>query len=102
VFTPGRVTPASCESESEEDLEHADQQARLLDKSESANDEANSILISTSLGLIIHSLADGMSLGASSALPVDENPDASSLDLIVLCAHFPPLLFQIMWCRETD
>jgi hypothetical protein len=63
----------------------------LLGKPESVNGgEAKSSLISTSLGLIIHSLADGMSLGASSALPVDENPDASSLDLIVLCA---PLIF---------
>jgi zinc transporter 9 len=44
----------------------------------------SSSLLSTTLGLIIHSLADGMSLGASEALPAEKNPDAWSLDLIVL------------------
>ena len=55
-------------------------------------------LTSTTIGLVTHSLADGISLGASIAVSASEGSQHSSLDLIVFVAimvHKAPAAFGL-------
>jgi zinc transporter 9 len=54
--------------------------------------------VSTTIGLLVHSLADGISLGASAAVSASEKGSAVSLDIIVFIAimvHKAPAAFGL-------